>query len=362
MSAHRLTRATRLPRAALSRGLSLIELLVALAIGAVLIFGATQVYVDSRAAYGVNETVGRLQESARYAMTMLESDVRMAGYWGLVKGTAAIKDDSWSTEAGATAAVAASTAANVCGNNFAVDVSVPVTGFNNRYALSATQTAGCDALSGWTTTAVADADTLIVRHAAITATTAVANVLQVCSNRMNAYLMSDGGAANACTDSDPATPLADRSQSLNDMMVDAYYVDQNSDEAVGMPSLRRKRLCINTATVACGGVTFVDEEVIAGVEDMQVQFGVETNVIANPLAATAVAQRYVDPESVPAGAQIVSVRLWLRVRADAPEVGFVDGRAYTYGDKADVAVDAGAQGFRRLLVSRTIKLRNAMGT
>jgi hypothetical protein len=56
------------------------------------------------------------------------------------------------------------------------------------------------------------------------------------------------------------------------------------------------------------------------------------------------------------------VRLWLRVRADAPEVGFVDGRTYTYGDKEAVAIDAAVQGFRRLLVSRTIRLRNAVGT
>ena len=359
MSARRSTRAARAPRAVRSLGLSLIELLVALAIGAVLIFGATQVYVDSRAAYGVNETVGRLQESARYAMTMLESDVRMAGYWGLVKGTAAIDQTTWGKETDTRASVVNTTAANVCGNNFAVDMSQPVTGFNNRYVLSATQAAGCDALSGWTTTAVTTADTLVVRHAAVTDTTGASGVLQVCSNRQNAYLMSDGGTSNPCTDSNPATALASRTQSLNDVVVDAYYVDQNSDEATGLPSLRRKRLCINTATVACGGVTFVDEEVIAGVEDMQVQFGVETDALTSP---DAVAQRYVDPESVPAGAQVVSVRLWLLVRADAPEAGFVDGRAYTYGDKADVAVDAGVQAFRRLLVSRTIKLRNAVGT
>jgi type IV pilus assembly protein PilW len=341
------------------RGLSLIELLVALAIGTVLIFGATQVYVDSRAAYGVNETVGRLQESARYAMTMLESDLRMADYWGLVKGTASLDASTWGTEAAGTSGVASGAAANTCGNNFAVNVSVPITGFNNRYLLSATQTGGCNTLSGWTTTAVANADTLVVRHTSVTPTTAAANVLQVCTNRMNGFLMSDGGAAKPCPDSDPATALVNRTHSVNNMVVDAYYVDQNSDEQVGLPSLRRKRLCINSATVACGGVTFVDEEVIAGVEDMQVQFGVETDAATSP---DAVAQRYVDPESVPAGAQIVSVRLWLRVRADALDVGFVDGRTYTYGDKTAVTVPAATQAYRRLLVSRTIQLRNAVGT
>ena len=49
-------------------GLSLVELMVALTISLVLIFGATQVYVDSRNAYNLNETVARLQENARYAM------------------------------------------------------------------------------------------------------------------------------------------------------------------------------------------------------------------------------------------------------------------------------------------------------
>ena len=60
------------------RGVSLIELMVAMTIGAVLIFGATQVYVNSRNAYGANEGVSRLQETARYAVSVIEPDVRMS--------------------------------------------------------------------------------------------------------------------------------------------------------------------------------------------------------------------------------------------------------------------------------------------
>src|SRR2546430_2076111 len=64
-------------------GLTLVELLVAMTIGLVLIIGATQVYVDSSKAYGINEATARLQENARYALSVLEPDIRMSGYWGL---------------------------------------------------------------------------------------------------------------------------------------------------------------------------------------------------------------------------------------------------------------------------------------
>ena len=87
------------------RGLSLIELMVAMTIGAVLIFGATQVFINSRNSYGVNESVARLQETARYAMSVIEPDIRMANYWGLVNS--------------APAAIAAPGTALDCGPNFA---------------------------------------------------------------------------------------------------------------------------------------------------------------------------------------------------------------------------------------------------
>jgi type IV pilus assembly protein PilW len=65
-------------------GLSLIELMVALTIGSLLIAGTVFVYIQSRNSYGVNETVARLQETARYALSVIEPDVRMSNYWGLV--------------------------------------------------------------------------------------------------------------------------------------------------------------------------------------------------------------------------------------------------------------------------------------
>jgi type IV pilus assembly protein PilW len=363
-------------------GLSLIELLVALAISAVLIFGATQVYVDSRNAYGVNENVARLQETARYAMSVIESDLRMANYWGLLRGAVTI--DGKAGQAAAAAAVAPGAPIHYCGTNFAVDLDQSIEGDNNSYQLGADGTASCDALSGWATDPVLTADTLTIRRAS----TAISDTpeddrLHLCANRQSGFLFNDDGSARPCNDPAPsAAELDDHASAISDLVVHAYYVDQDSDAAAGLPSLRRKALC----TAAGCGLNFIDEEVIAGVEDLQVQFGVETNIVGAP---TGNATRYVNPDDAlfaGTGWQIVAVRVWLLVRSEAPEVGFIDGRTYEYGDRledtgttADLATAAEAgkafqpsvsdddsatsvKRYRRMLVSRTFQLRNTAGT
>ena len=65
------------------RGMTLVELLVALAIGSFLIVGAVQVYNQSRQAFVINESIARVQETAQFAMDTVEADLRMASNWGL---------------------------------------------------------------------------------------------------------------------------------------------------------------------------------------------------------------------------------------------------------------------------------------
>ena len=361
------------------RGLSMIELLVAMTIGAVLIFGATQVYINSRNAYGVNEGVARLQETARYAMSVIEPDVRMSNYWGLLKGAAVIGNQASQAAGTAAAAVASSAAANICGRNFAVDLTTNLQGDNNSYTISTNaKQAGCDTLldlstgATWTTTPVTTADTLTVRRASVFDSAPTAGQLQICTSRIAGRMISDG---SACTGA--AVGLADSVAvaKLENLIVDTYYVDRNSQQLAGLPSLRRK-----TVTTVGGAIQFRDQEIIAGVEDMQVQFGVD------PTGNTGVATRYVNPNGVPAGAQIVAVRMWLLIRSDTAENGFTDSRIYEYGDRLQAtgvtgdlnsaagagfayqpslnidASFAGPRHVRRLLISRTIDVRNALGT
>ena len=139
----------------------------------------------------------------------------------------------------------------------------------------------------------------------------------------------------------------------HNLLVNTYYVAANSDLIPGVPTLRRKMLTNNGA-----GPVIVDQEVAPGVENMQVQFGVDVDQ-DNTI------DRYVnpgDPIFNPAagafipGARVLTARVWLVVRGLNRETGLNDVRDYEPGD-----VDLGVinDSMRRLQVSKTILLRNA---
>lgn len=62
------------------KGLSLVELMVALALGMVLMAGFVQVFMSVRSTYAVNEASSRMQENGRFALEFISQHARMAGY------------------------------------------------------------------------------------------------------------------------------------------------------------------------------------------------------------------------------------------------------------------------------------------
>jgi type IV pilus assembly protein PilW len=122
-----------------------------------------------------------------------------------------------------------------------------------------------------------------------------------------------------------------------------------------VPSLRVKTLM--------GDGTIQDQEVAPGVEDLQVQFGVDTDALGAPTRGSI--DRYVNANDAlfiagnpafAADAEILAVRIWLRLRAERFENGFADAATFVYADQS-----AGPfhDGIRRLVVTKTIYLRNA---
>lgn len=62
-------------------GLSLVELLIAMALGLMLTLGALQMMLSSQTMYSTTDTLSRIQESGRFALNFIAKDVRMAGYF-----------------------------------------------------------------------------------------------------------------------------------------------------------------------------------------------------------------------------------------------------------------------------------------
>jgi type IV pilus assembly protein PilW len=69
------------------QGLTLIEIMIALLIGAFLLGGVMEVFLKSRQTYRVQEALSRLQENGRFAMDFLTRDIRMTDYQGCQGGS-----------------------------------------------------------------------------------------------------------------------------------------------------------------------------------------------------------------------------------------------------------------------------------
>ena len=346
-------------RASLHRqaGLSMIELLVALAIGSFLIIGAVTLQSQSRRNFDVNEQQARLQENARYVLAVIEPELQLAGVYGYSQDPNSVMWHNGGSltppsQLRMTSAAAPGLPASLtdCGDNFAVDVLATVAATNNDYDLE------CDAEGGGP---VADTDTLVLRHSRPGRVDADASKLQVYSERLAAQTNTRLFVADDAPD-----VLEDDQREVRDMVVQAYYISTNSDGRPGMPALRAKILGSDS-----GAPAFIDQEILRGVEDLQVQFGVDpgddldgdgtpddpgADGIADFVNGNAA--QYVNAgDPLLDSAQVVSVRIWVRVRGDQPEAGFTDNRNYLYADTDFTPND----GFRRVVMSRTIFLRNS---
>jgi type IV pilus assembly protein PilW len=325
------------------RGMSLVELMVAMAIGLFLLAGAITVFGKTRDLYRTNDTASRLQETARYAMSTIEADLRMANYWGLMSRADLVEngpalDLASPPDVDPTYALPAdlnaySATISSCGPMWAVKLPAYVEATDDAYGLACAEFGA----------AMGGADTLTIRRASAQVMTpaqlaASANQIKLQTSRMQGSLFS-GSAL-------PAGYSAALSETRA-LVAHGYYVDQASEMDPGMPSLRRKQLDFDGAAPV-----ILDREVVPGVEDLQIEYGADLDNDQN-------ADYFVQPgTAIPAGDQIVAVRIWLLVRGEQGEVGFVDNRTYDYASRTGAAAITPNDPFRRVLVSKTIALRN----
>ena len=307
------------------------ELLIASALGILLIGGALAIYVSGSASYRVNEAMSRVQETGSVALGIVSEDLRRAGYWERTQATTSITGRSGDP---LTPLPVAFRPASDCYADFYINIDAPIESADETQVGAANPFRSCigDAMRH------AGTDILVVRHAATTPTP----LASVQAGRLYVVTNFVGGALFVGGQPFPVGFTA--ADTISEVETHAYYVNPSSSGAASEPSLRRMRLN--------AGPVIEDEELVSGVEDMQVQLGLDSDddgAVDEYLSAGAAA---LDPQDV------IAARIWLRVRADNPEVGFKDDATYQYATVSIAPKDS----FRRLLVSSTVQLRNARET
>jgi Tfp pilus assembly protein PilW len=306
--------------------------MISLALGLLLVAAFLVVVQRCRASFAVNESLARQQDAARHALSVLVPDIEHAGFYGFSGGSASL---SPVVVGGLPAGI------HACGTDFATTLSMPVQGSNDSFRL------GADARDCTPTASAGGAragtDTLTVRHASTSRVTPRAGRLQL-------YTQSLAVTAPVTLFANGRAPgVVDVDHEIRDVEVRTYYIANDSVDRPGWPALRVKAL-----TESRGAAQFRDEEILPGVEDLQVELGVVNAVDGSSTVS------YVAPDSPRAReGPVVSVRFWLRIRADATEPGYRDERSLTYSNIV-YAPSATEAKWRRMLVERTVALRNAI--
>lgn len=164
-------------------GLSMIELMVALAIGVVLLLGLVQVFGASRAAFGAAEGLSRVQESGRFVAELMRNEIRMAGHLGCINeaGTLGVPGAPFQPSQPFLFNHLANPSTTLANAPFAFRIDLPIQGYeftggttgpNENYALGAVALAGAGgfqpalpgALGAVAAEAVAGSDILVVRY------------------------------------------------------------------------------------------------------------------------------------------------------------------------------------------------------
>jgi type IV pilus assembly protein PilW len=310
------------------QGLSLVELMVAIALGLVVVALVLRTLATTTVNANTNATVSEYQTNGRYAMEVLKRELRHASMRPFVW----IKTNADGTD---TVNVTATAAAKNydCGAGYATtNIFVGLEASNDSTPL----TSSC--LAGGSDRSYSRGDVITTRRTALTQAPSFQNGAP--------YLRVAYGAGNVFLGQETAPEM--RQPTLDYRLAnDIYYINafsRQTGESPRVPALYRLKI----SDVPNPKMT--PELIASNIEHLQVQFGVRNS---------AGSVQYINPDSITASNResIVSARIWLLARATTPEAGFRSG-SYEMGDLVRDKAYKPNDSFRRLLLTSTINLRN----
>ena len=335
-------------------GLSLVELLVAMAIGLVLLGGIYQAFFSSTTTYENQQGSARIQENGRFALNVISKEIRLAGYLGClsnpttltntlnnsgnflnnfavgIEGFEATSDTAWDR-------ALPTTLLNPLGGNDVltirgVDPSTRVT-LTTAMPDSSADLKSSPAAAG-APAPMADGDIVMISDCQNAAVFQVTNYTGSNGNVVhNTGALSPGNATKNL-----GSPFATGAE-ITRINVTSFFLSTNPQ---GQPALYR--------VIGSG----VPQELAEGVERMQLLYGVDTTLPAPDRVLDA----YLAANAVTDWSRVLSVRIALLVRSPS-EVAKAELDTATY-DLNGVAYDPPDDRRMRQVLTATVGLRNRL--
>ena len=352
----------------IQRGMTLVELMIAMAVGVLLLLGVSLLFTQNRQSYRQNEELARIQENARFAIEELSRDLSMAGFFAeIVNGGAVVVHAALPANANDCGAGGANWLYDFTGGllDGAVRVADQVTGgadaageFScidaglavrpNTDVIGIRRTSGVpsfwDSLPAGGTAPNCD---LTLPAGAACQRPVPAQGVFVRENSTQVVIYHGTAALDAGDVQLAAIPVPYEDWEYSPRV---YYVrDVVQPDGDTVPTLCRQRL-----NNALAGVTqFAEECIVEGVEDLQIELGIDTT-------GDGAANAYVNDFTVNNLDRAVSLRLYLLMRAIDIDVGYTDERTYTLGNTAAGSYQVGPfnDRFHRRVYTTTVAMRN----
>ncbi len=325
-------------------GISLVELMISLTLGLILLAALLTVFSNSSSARAELERTSRQIENGRYAVQVLANDLRVAGFYG---------------ELGVGSLPIPAVLPDPCSTDPAVwNAAIPL------------HLQGYDLGGGAPTCLPIDAkpgsDLLVVRRVktCVAGTGTCENVAagkpyiqnSLCNTDATQYVLDfDGAVAFPLRLKDCATPAGRR-----EYMVNLYYISTNNGSGQNVPTLTRLEL---------NGAAFVPVPLVEGIEEINIEYGLDNDGDGQPDAYSADPTTYTYPgctTCTPGNnwSNVVTVQLHLLARSVDISPGHTDTRTYRLGvNAAGVPVVVGPKNdrYRRNAYTAMVRIANAAG-
>lgn len=344
----------------LSRGLTLVELLITLALSLILLSGLIPLFLASKTTYQLHQSLAQIQETARYAASIMSQDIRMAGFRGCASRYVDYTNQLANPPATFTPArgIAGWEAKDTATGYYTLTTHSPVTDASlaTNWITSQTDTPMLD--SG--TFVVAQSDILRIWQVNGDSVSSILQGTQLQATQTPPYATRDvillsncrtAALILACRVSGKTTDLACAENAMLPAPSSAgwqvwqaagwlYYVGKRSRQATQPPTLYRRMISQNATAET-------PQELVEGVESLQIMYGEDTN-------NDDIADQTVTANQVTNWQNVISVQIDLLVRGLNPVLAPDEPQDINFNGANFTAQD----GYLRYPFSVTIALRN----